>query len=154
MIVAVDDQAVDDPNAFDYRFATKPLGGTAALGAVARRPRAEREGGAATAPETPRDEITIRSRSPFSGVKVANLSPALADELQLQNADEGVVIVDVDDGSYASNLGFRRGDIIVSVNGERIGQDPRSCPGHQHAEPLLAVIIRRGGQQIYAVFNG
>ena len=47
VIVSVDGQAVDDANAFDYRFATKPLGGTATLGAAARRPRAEREGGAA-----------------------------------------------------------------------------------------------------------
>ena len=31
VIVAVDGQEVDDPNAFDYRFATKPLGGTAQL---------------------------------------------------------------------------------------------------------------------------
>ena len=72
-----------------------------------------------TAPETPREEITIRARSPFSGATVANLSPALADELQLNNADRGVVILDVADGSYASNLGFKRGDIIVSVNGRQ-----------------------------------
>src|ERR1700737_622231 len=29
LIVAIDGQTVDDPNAFDYRFATKPLGGSA-----------------------------------------------------------------------------------------------------------------------------
>src|SRR5207253_1012004 len=29
LIVAIDGQAVDDPNAFDYRFATRPLGGSA-----------------------------------------------------------------------------------------------------------------------------
>ena len=29
LIVAIDGQSVDDPNAFDYRFATRPLGGTA-----------------------------------------------------------------------------------------------------------------------------
>src|SRR5215471_7917555 len=29
LIVSVDGQEVDDPNAFDYRFATKPLGGSA-----------------------------------------------------------------------------------------------------------------------------
>src|SRR5471032_1760157 len=33
VIVSVDGQAVDDTNAFDYRFATKPLGGAAKLGA-------------------------------------------------------------------------------------------------------------------------
>ena len=39
LIVSVDGQAVDDPNAFDYRFATKPLGGNAKLGICARRAR-------------------------------------------------------------------------------------------------------------------
>ena len=32
LILSVDGQTVDDPNAFDYRFATKPLGGSAELG--------------------------------------------------------------------------------------------------------------------------
>ena len=32
VIMSVDTQTVDDVNAFDYRFATKPLGGTATLG--------------------------------------------------------------------------------------------------------------------------
>ena len=32
--MSVDGQAVDDPNAFDYRFATKPLGGSAKLGVL------------------------------------------------------------------------------------------------------------------------
>ena len=154
VIVAVDDQAVDDPNAFDYRFATKPLGGTAALGLLRDGRELSVKVALQTAPETPRDEITIRSRSPFSGVKVANLSPALADELQLQNADDGVVVVDVDNGSYASNLGFRRGDIIVSVNGERMAKTSDLAQATSTPSRSWQVVIRRGGQQINAVFNG
>src|SRR5215831_20599637 len=122
VIMSVNGQAVDDPNAFDYRFATQPLGGTATLGLLRDGREMSAKVALRTAPSTPREEITIRSRSPFSGDKVANLSPARADELQLQNANEGVVVLDVDDGSYASNLGFRRGDIIVSVNGEHIAK--------------------------------
>ena len=34
VIVSVDGQAVDDPNAFDYRFTTHPLGGKVELGVV------------------------------------------------------------------------------------------------------------------------
>ena len=154
LIVSVDGQDVEDPNAFDYRFATKPLGGNAKLGLL----RAGREQMATvalqSAPETPRDEIVIRSRSPFSGVKAANLSPALADELQVRNVEEGVVIVDVDSGSYASNLGFQRGDVIQEVNGEHIAKT-------RDLERLSAVpnrswriIILRGGQKISAVFSG
>jgi len=154
LIVSVDTQEVDDPNAFDYRFATKPLGGNAQLGVV----RAGRDMTVAVAlqpaPETPRDEITIRSRSPFSGAKVANLSPALADELQLQNADEGVVILDVDSGSYASNLNFQRGDVIVSVNGEPIAKTRDLERATSTPNRSWRIVIRRGGQQISAVING
>jgi Do/DeqQ family serine protease len=154
VIVSVDNQAVDDPNAFDYRFATKPLGGTAAIGLLRGGRESSVNVALQTAPDTARDEIVIRSRSPFSGAKVANLSPALADELQLQGADEGVVVLDVDNGSYASNLGFRRGDVIVSVNGTAIAktQDLERATGTPNRS--WNVIIRRGGQQISAVFNG
>ena len=31
LIVAIDGQTVDDPNAFDYRFVTRPLGGAAQI---------------------------------------------------------------------------------------------------------------------------
>jgi Do/DeqQ family serine protease len=154
VIVSVDGQAVDDPNAFDYRFATKPLGGSAKLGAL----RAGRDLAATvalqTAPETPRDEITIRSRSPFSGAKVANLSPALADELQLQNVDDGVVILDVDNGSYASNLGFQRGDVIADVNGERIAKTRDLERLTKTPSGSWRIGIIRHGQKISAVFNG
>jgi Do/DeqQ family serine protease len=154
VIMSVDTQAVDDVNAFDYRFATKPLGGTATLGLLRGGHDLSVKVALQIAPATPRDEITIRSRSPFSGAKVANLSPALADELQLQNADEGVVVVDVDNGSYASNLGFRRGDIIVSVNGEPIAKTHDLARATSSPNRSWKIVIRRGGQQISAVFNG
>jgi S1-C subfamily serine protease len=107
-----------------------------------------------TAPDTPRDELTIRSRSPFSGAKVANLSPALADELQLQNIDNGVVILDVDNGSYASNLGFQRGDVIEEVNGERIAKTRDLERVSKTPGASWRINIVRGGQKISAVFNG
>ena len=154
VIVSVDNQVVDDPNAFDYRFATQPLGGTATLGLLRDGHELSAKVALRTAPSTPRDEITIRSRSPFSGAKVANLSPALADELQLQNADAGVVVVDVDNGSYASNLGFRRGDIIVSVNGAPIAKTRDLERATDQPSHSWQIVIRRGGQQISAVFNG
>ncbi len=39
LIISIDGQAVDDPNAFDYRFATKALGGTAQARHRPQRPR-------------------------------------------------------------------------------------------------------------------
>jgi Do/DeqQ family serine protease len=154
IIVSVDGQDVEDPNAFDYRFATKPLGGTARLGVV----RGGREQTVTIAlqiaPEMPREEIVIRSRSPFSGVKIANLSPALVDELQVRNADEGVVVVDVDNGSYASNLGFQRGDVIQEVNGERVTRTHDLERLSKTQNRAWRIVIVRNGQKISAVFGG
>lgn len=154
LIVSVDGQDVEDPNAFDYRFATKPLGGTARLGIV----RSGREQTVTVAlqiaPEMPREEIVIRSRSPFSGVKIANLSPALVDELQVRNADEGVVVVDVDNGSYASNLGFQRGDVIQEVNGERVTRTHDLERLSKTQNRAWRIVIVRNGQKISAVFGG
>jgi Do/DeqQ family serine protease len=154
LILSVDGQTVDDPNAFDYRFATKPIGGTAELGLLRAGKTLSAKVALRLAPALPRDEITIRSRSPFSGAKIANLSPALADELQLQNAEEGVVILDIDAGSYASNVGFRRGDVIMAVNGEKIAKTADLARVTSTPSRSWRVIIRRGGQQISAVFNG
>jgi Do/DeqQ family serine protease len=154
LIVSVDGQDVEDPNAFDYRFATKPLGGTARLGIV----RGGREQAVTVAlqiaPEMPREEIVIRSRSPFSGVKIANLSPALVDELQVRNAEEGVVVVDVDNGSYASNLGFQRGDVIQEVNGERVTRTHDLERLSKTQNRAWRIVIVRNGQKISAVFGG
>jgi len=154
VIVAVDGQEVDDPNAFDYRFATLPLGGAAKVGVVRAGHDLTVSVALETAPSSPRDEITIRSRSPFSGAKIANLSPALADELQLDTSVRGVVILDVDNGSYASNLGFQRGDVIMSVNGEKIERTSELERLASQPSRSWRIIIRRGGQQITAVFNG
>jgi Do/DeqQ family serine protease len=154
VITSVDGQSVDDVNAFDYRFATQPLGGKANLGVLRGGRELTLAVALQTAPDTARDEITIHSRSPFFGAKVANLSPALADELQLQNADDGVVVVDVDNGSYASNLGFRRGDVVVSVNNEKIAKTRDLERATAAPNRSWRIVIRRGGQQITATFNG
>src|SRR5207248_8067956 len=99
LILAVDGQTIEDPNAFDYRFATKPLGGAAQLGVLRGGREAKIPIVLETAPDTRRDEVVIRSRSPFLGARVANLSPALADELRVDSGSEAVALVEVSAGS-------------------------------------------------------
>jgi Do/DeqQ family serine protease len=154
VITAVDGQDVDDPNAFVYRFETKPLGGAAELDILRNGRPMKVNVALRTAPARALDEVTIRNRSPFSGIKIANLSPALAEELQIENVDQGVVILDVDAGSYASNIGFRRGDIIVSVNDERISKTSDLERAARVPNRTWRVVINRGGQRIFARFSG
>src|SRR6202521_5805503 len=98
LIVAIDGQAVDDPNAFDYRFATKAIGGSARLGVMRAGKEVAVNVALEAAPDTPHEERVIESASPFQGAKVSNLSPALADDLLLDPSVQGVVIVDIANG--------------------------------------------------------
>ena len=154
LILEVDGLSVDDPNAFDYRFATKPLGGTAELGVLRDGKEMRVPVVLEAAPDTRRDELVIRSRSPFLGAKVANLSPALAEELRLESSSDGVVIVEVAEGSTAGSVGFQSGDRIVSVNNERI-TNTRELDRIVHAgSRLWRITIVRGGQEISVVLSG
>ncbi|MBV9955520.1 MAG: DegQ family serine endoprotease [Pseudolabrys sp.] len=154
LIVSIDGQGVDDPNAFDYRFATKPLGGRAQLGVIRNKRETSIAIALASAPDVAREELVISSRSPFGGAKVANLSPALADELQLRDTTEGVVITDIDQGSLAMSLGFQRGDIVVEVNGERMAKTADLRRVADTASRLWRITVIRGGQQLSVVFGG
>ena len=152
--MAIDGQAVDDPNAFDYRFATKALGGSARLGVMRAGKEMAVTVALESAPETPHDELVIGSPSPFQGAKISNLSPALADDLRIDPSAQGVVIVDVANGSPAQNLGFKRGDLVMSVNNAKIGKtaDLQRATGQQSRR--WSITIMRGGQQMSVVLSG
>jgi len=154
LIVAIDGQAVDDPNAFDYRFATKSLGSNARLGVMRAGKELAVNVALETAPDTPHDEIVIASASPFQGSKVSNLSPALADDLRLDPSAQGVVILDVANGSAAQRLGFQRGDLVVSVNSTKIAKtrDLERISGQQSR--VWRITILRGGQQMSVELRG
>jgi Do/DeqQ family serine protease len=154
VIVSIDGTVVDDPNSFDYRFATKPLGGSAQVALLRQGHEVAVTVGLQTAPESPREELEIRARSPFLGAKVANLSPALADELRLDAQAQGVVIISVADGSTAQSIGFRKGDIVISVNNQKIERSADLDRVTRAGGRQWRVTINRAGQQISVMFSG
>jgi Do/DeqQ family serine protease len=154
VITGIEGQPVDDPNAFDYRFATRPLGGAAQVSVLRAGKEMKLSVALEIAPDLPRDEILIRTRSPFLGAKVANLSPALAEELRLDTELQGVVILDIANGSMAQSFGFQRGDIVVAVNGEKVGKTRDLERLTKEPGRAWRVTIQRAGQQISAVFGG
>lgn len=121
LIVAVDGQDVEDPESVGYRLATKPLGGSAAL-SVRRDGRSlAMNVKLVPAPEIPpREPIKFKGNSPFTGATAVNLSPAVAEEFSIRGSSEGVVIADIEAGSPAALVNFQKGDVILSVNDDKI----------------------------------
>ncbi|MDT3687014.1 MAG: DegQ family serine endoprotease [Pseudorhodoplanes sp.] len=154
LIVSIDGQAVEDQNAFDYRFGTKPLGGHAQIGIIRGGRESTVTVGLEAAPDFPREEIVIRSRSPFAGAKIGNLSPALADELRIDPSVEGVAILDVANGSPAQRLGFKRGDVIEAVNEQPMTRTRDLDRAMREQHRLWRITVLRNGQRITAQFGG
>ena len=94
------------------------------------------------------DERWISNISPFSGAKVASLSPALAENLGLDSGIAGVVVLDVGPGSAADRLGLRAGDIIRALNGRDIGTVQELLAFRPAAFKRWSIIINRAGQKI------
>jgi Do/DeqQ family serine protease len=154
LVVSVDGQDVDDVNAFDYRFATKPLGGQATVGVMRGGRDMKLAVALETVPEAPRDEAVIKTRSPFLGARIANLSPALAEELRMDIDAKGVVVTDVESGSTAYSFGLQKGDIVLVVNNVKIETTHDLVHVLSQPSKLWRLTIQRGGQQISAMFTG
>ncbi|MGH6777437.1 MAG: DegQ family serine endoprotease [Bradyrhizobium sp.] len=154
LILDIDGQTVEDPNAFDYRFATRRLGGTSQLDVLRAGHMIKLTVPLETAPNINRDEIKLASRSPFQGATVANISPAVADELHLDEDIKGVVVVRVDDGSVAANFGFQKGDIIMAVNNRKITSTSDLDRVTREQSRLWHIVLVRGGQQINVTLSG
>jgi Do/DeqQ family serine protease len=154
LVIGIDGQTVEDPNAFDYRFATRPLGGTAQIDVLRAGKTVKLTVPLETAPDSGRNEIVLSGRSPFQGAKVANISPALADELHLDSDTAGVVITDLADGGTATNVGFQKGDIITSVNNQKIARTADLDKAARESARLWRITLVRGGQQINVTLGG
>lgn len=129
-ILALNGAPIQHVDALGYRLATEAIGARAALDVLSQGRRKtltvvlERppEGGAGAA-------VAIGGKSPFAGIKAAVLSPRLARQLGLDDAQGGVAVVDIAPGSPADELGFQPRDILREVNGREISsaQDLRDA---------------------------
>ncbi|MGY3489692.1 Do/DeqQ family serine protease [Bradyrhizobium sp. USDA 4011] len=154
LIVGIDGTPIDDPNAFDYRFATRPLGGSAEIEVQRAGKPVKLTVPLETAPDTNRDEIVLTARSPFQGARVANISPALADELHLDAGAEGVVVTELADDGTAASVGFQKGDIILAVNNEKIVRTSDLDKVSKAGSRIWRITLVRGGQQINVTLGG
>ncbi len=71
-------------------------------------------------PNEGREESAISGTNPMQGATVANITHALADEMQLDMMAKGVVVIAVSGNSQAARFGFKQGDLIRQINGDRI----------------------------------
>jgi len=120
VIVSINGKEVLDPEAFKFRLATVEIGDNVEMQVIRKGKQLTFNMKAEKAPETtPKDETLIEGESILSGAVVANISPALYEQLGTLEAEEGVIVLEVK-GGVAASLGIRKGDIISSINGQEV----------------------------------
>ena len=120
VVVGVDGKGIEDNSDLSRYIASKSPGTTVNLRVL--------RGGAeqtiaivlGTFPEETADADEGAGRRGQLGMTLRNLTPDMADRLELPRTSKGVVVTAVEAGEAAEEAGLTRGDVIVSVNGSAI----------------------------------
>jgi serine protease Do len=155
VVLAVGGHSIDDEDGLNYRIATLTVGSETDV-TLWRRGRETSIAMIASAPpETPPREATeLSGQQPFAGATVANLSPALAEELGRHRFRPGVVIVSLRPASTAKRLGLRVGDQILTVNGKLVTSVAALKSVTAKRAQRWEVTLQRDGQTLSLVVGG
>jgi serine protease Do len=84
------------------------------------------------------------------GMTVQNMTPEMAKTLGLNRAD-GVVITAVQPQSVAAEAGLQRGDVILEINRQKIGNAAEFRKTLDQAKPggNLLFLVQRGGNSLF-----
>jgi Do/DeqQ family serine protease len=154
ILLTVKGRAVEDPQALMYRVATLPVGDKVKLTYWRKGKEHKARLRLVAPPEDPLRNMTdLSGPHPLSGITVANMSPALADELGFEAFEPGVIILRLRRGANAARLGFQPGDTILKINKD----DVKTVRGLDRilAKPVerWRIAIKRNGKTLQLVIN-
>ncbi|MBX2833342.1 MAG: Do family serine endopeptidase [Micavibrio sp.] len=120
VILSVNGRDIRDAAEMKFRMATVSIGGSADVKVVRAGKEKILAVKAIAPPDEPsREAITLKGKHILQGVSIANINPAVAVELGLQGDEDGVVVMDVPQNSYAGRI-VEAGDILMEINGVEI----------------------------------
>ncbi|HJU31598.1 MAG TPA: PDZ domain-containing protein, partial [Hyphomicrobiaceae bacterium] len=154
VIVGIDGHEVADPRAIQYRLITRGIGNACRIDFVRRGRQLSAEVALRAAPQAGKDDVrNLSGAHPFDGARVANILPAIADEIGLEDQD-GVVILQVRPQSRAARIGFQTGDIIQQVGQNKIESVKDLEGALRERQQVWLVLLKRGNQQVRLQLGG
>lgn len=155
IVLAINGNPVPHVNALGYRLTTVGIGNDATFRLLSRGQRKRVALTLMQAPETvPANETRIPERTSLGGATVANLSPALAERLKIPPSLSGVIVVEVERGSFAAANRIRPGDIIREMNEQRIERVADLGPVLKGDPNRFEIVVERQGRQLVMNRNG
>ncbi|WP_223385664.1 DegQ family serine endoprotease [Oricola cellulosilytica] len=155
VILSMDGQMIEHPDALGYRLATAGPGKTVTLVLLSGGRRVavdillERAGRASGG-----REVEISGRSPLAGSTIADISPRILDRLRIRYRGNGVIVTEVLRGSPAARAGFRPGDVLLRINRRELGAVEDVIDVTRNGGRSWSFEINRGGAMIRQFFRG
>jgi serine protease Do len=148
VILAMDGRTLESPQDLQYQLGLAHVGDKKLM---EFRRDAETKQAFVTliaAPETTsRQDTEVTGQNPLAGATVANLSPAVADELGIDGTSQGVVITNVKPGP--AQQFFAKGDILRQVNGVTIDSVATLVKVLGQNTRGWTLALERGGQRLF-----
>ncbi len=117
VVTKINNREVSSPGELRFKIATLKVGRKVELKLVRQGKTKYLTMVLEAAPELPLRNVTIlKGAQPLSGATVANMSPALGEELSLDPMRRGIVVLGTENRSPARRLGLEPGDFILEVN--------------------------------------
>ena len=153
VILAIEGKPVENSQELGYRVATTAIGASTIVEYQRGSEHKETRVTMVAAPETVgRAETLIEGKNPLAGMVAANLSPAVADELGLPAALNGVVALKVGQGPARRYI--RPGDVILDINGNAIDSVEKLVSVLEGNAGYWRIAIKRGGRILKLTVGG
>jgi len=147
VITAVDGLPVHSPAEMLFRMSVRGIGDMAEI-SVNRDGRVEiLDVAMVAAPDDPPAEgMTLADDTVMPGLAIARANPAVITRMSLPQTMTGVVVIDP--GTIGRRVGFRSGDVILEIDGDRINRTRDVRRALVNPGSRLNVLLLRRGQRV------
>jgi serine protease Do len=106
-------------------------------------------------PEGSKEKEKEKEEEDKLGARVQELTPQLASRYRISGVKRGIVILSVEDGSMADEIGLQEGDVILEINRKKIEtlKDYQKALKDAHMEKGILFHIHRKGSSFYLTFK-
>ena len=155
IVRSVNGHEVNDVEELRYLFATMPVGGKATVETSHNGNLRTLSVALESPPDVPARKLTqLQGREPFAGSSVANLNPALAEELGIEFQEPGVIVLNVAPNTPAASIGLRPGDRVMMVNDAAVKTVDDLMRLTAQPQPTWTATISRDGQSFQFQIRG
>lgn len=155
IIKTVDDKAVRNASELIKEIQKRKVGQKVRLGLIRDGKEMTLEVNLTAMPEKTEIAMEKEEAEEKMGARVQELNPQLASRYRISGVKRGVVVLSVEEGSLAEEMGLQEGDVILEINRKKIEtvRDFERAMKDAKIERGILLHIHRKGSSFYFTFK-